>query len=313
MEKSAKVKILLFSILVISPAIFYIFSDSLNFNKVKELYNITPIPEGFQYVDMKLRSVFNIEKLEYNATDTSNSNQSMNTEGSLQSNSDSQLQSNSDSRKSKSYTTKILQTSTEVKNGVLNKINGTKPISDNYKNLTYELDAATTTFGYSPLQIDINNISTSSQKKYKYIKIINSCNAYFTGTCVNVRTSPSPNALSIYKLRNGVVLKVSKQVNVEGIAWYKIAFDEWLRYPERLNSDAYVSAAYASEFEDVGIVNKSKNSKVAATTTDSKSVYNGQVSQKEDSVNRTNIIPNDKYITTLKIVDKAYAGSLIVH
>ena len=50
-------------------------------------------------------------------------------------------------------------------------------------------------------------------------------------------------------LRNGVILKVLEKVEVDGISWYKIYFDEWVRYPNRLGKTAFISADYVKIIE----------------------------------------------------------------
>jgi hypothetical protein len=49
-----------------------------------------------------------------------------------------------------------------------------------------------------------------------------------------------------------MVLKVGGRVEHDGITWYKIVFDEWLRYPERLQGDWYVSAEFVEVLLDEG-------------------------------------------------------------
>lgn len=49
-----------------------------------------------------------------------------------------------------------------------------------------------------------------------------------------------------------MVLKVNDMVEKDGHVWYKIIFDEWLRYPERTNGDWYVIGDYVKEIYDEG-------------------------------------------------------------
>lgn len=89
---------------------------------------------------------------------------------------------------------------------------------------------------------------------YEYIEIINSCNVDFSESCVLVRSGPSTEHSVVSRLRNGIVLKVEKSVTNElGEKWYKITFDEWLRYPERVSSDWYVYADNVKSLQDEGI------------------------------------------------------------
>ncbi|MEX2514969.1 MAG: L,D-transpeptidase family protein [Candidatus Paceibacterota bacterium] len=77
-----------------------------------------------------------------------------------------------------------------------------------------------------------------------YIEVTDACGPYYEGDCLNVRAAPSTAAEIQDKLRNGQVLKVEDRVQAEGLVWYKVVFDEWLRHPERLNGDWYVAAEY---------------------------------------------------------------------
>ncbi len=88
---------------------------------------------------------------------------------------------------------------------------------------------------------------------HQYITIIDSCGPDYTGDCVRARSGPGTNYPVYASLRTGMVLKVSDIVfGEDGSRWYKIAFDEWLRYPDRLLGDWYVSAAYGSSLYDIG-------------------------------------------------------------
>jgi hypothetical protein len=85
-------------------------------------------------------------------------------------------------------------------------------------------------------------------KIHQYIEIINSCGPYFEGTCVNLRSGPGENFRSVTTARDGVTLKTSGVTSVDGQTWYKIVFDEFVRYPERLSSSLYVSGDYVRTF-----------------------------------------------------------------
>ncbi len=49
-----------------------------------------------------------------------------------------------------------------------------------------------------------------------------------------------------------MVLKVAGKVERDGQTWIKLTFDEWLRYPERVSGDWYVSAQYVRVVLDEG-------------------------------------------------------------
>lgn len=76
-----------------------------------------------------------------------------------------------------------------------------------------------------------------------FVEIVASCNEYYGGECVNVRSGPGESYPSIGHVRSGVVLRTEGAVESEGRRWYRIIFDEGLRYPERLT----VSPWYIAE------------------------------------------------------------------
>jgi hypothetical protein len=87
---------------------------------------------------------------------------------------------------------------------------------------------------------------------FEYIEVTDGCGPHFEGECLNVRSGPGTEYPVVSRLRNGIVLKVGGKVERDGDVWYKIVFDEWLRYPERLNSDWFVSANYVQVLLDEG-------------------------------------------------------------
>lgn len=89
---------------------------------------------------------------------------------------------------------------------------------------------------------------------FEYIEVIDSCGSYFEGECLNVRSGPGKEFSVIGKLREGQVLKVGGEAERDGEIWYKIVFDEWIRYPERLSGeDWYVSSSYVDVLLNEGI------------------------------------------------------------
>lgn len=102
---------------------------------------------------------------------------------------------------------------------------------------------------------EIRVISPGPNENFKYIEVVDGCGAHFEGGCLNVRSGPGTEYPAIYQLRSGIVLKVDEIVEVDGDRWYKIIFDEWLRYPERLKGDWYIFADYVRELYDEGEMN----------------------------------------------------------
>lgn len=84
----------------------------------------------------------------------------------------------------------------------------------------------------------------------KYVEIIDSCGINFEGECVQVRSSPTTTATSLSQLRTGVVLRVATSTITDstGRIWYKIIFDEWVRYPERLKGEWFVAGDFVRVF-----------------------------------------------------------------
>ncbi len=89
--------------------------------------------------------------------------------------------------------------------------------------------------------------------KKRFIEVIDSCGVHFDGDCLVVRSAPTTTALVVTRLRTGVVVQVDSEVNIDGRTWYKIAFDEWLRYPERLQGDWYIAGDFVEVFYDEGV------------------------------------------------------------
>ncbi len=86
----------------------------------------------------------------------------------------------------------------------------------------------------------------------EYIEIVDGCNSYFVGECINVRSGPGREYDVVTRLRNGIVLKMGEKVTVDGEEWYRIKFDEWLRYEDRVSDSWYVSAEYTRPFLNEG-------------------------------------------------------------
>lgn len=87
---------------------------------------------------------------------------------------------------------------------------------------------------------------------FEYVEVTNGCGPHFEGECLLVRGGPGISYPMVARLRNGMVLKVDGKVEHDGVAWYKIVFDEWLRYPERVKSDWYIAADFVKILLDEG-------------------------------------------------------------
>lgn len=87
---------------------------------------------------------------------------------------------------------------------------------------------------------------------FEYVEVVDGCDIHFEGDCLLVRSGPGTEFDAVARLRNDMVLKIDGSVTREGMMWYKVVFDEWLRYPERLESDWYVAADYVEVLYDEG-------------------------------------------------------------
>ena len=87
---------------------------------------------------------------------------------------------------------------------------------------------------------------------HNYIEVINSCGPHYEGTCVNARSGPSTTSPAVQKLRDGIVLAVATDTiqDAAGNEWYKVIFDEWIRYPERVTTSRYIEADNARFFQE---------------------------------------------------------------
>lgn len=85
-------------------------------------------------------------------------------------------------------------------------------------------------------------VVTESQGKYEYLEITESCGPNFEGHCIPAYAGPGTQYERLDDLRNGMVLKVKNVKEVNGVTWYRVYFDEWLRHPERVTTEWYVPA-----------------------------------------------------------------------
>jgi hypothetical protein len=99
---------------------------------------------------------------------------------------------------------------------------------------------ASTTHGGDELLLSIDKLV------FEYVEVIDGCGPYFEGECLNVRSGPGTDYPVVKQLRNGIVLKVGGRVVRDGRTWYKIVFDEYLYFPERIKGDWYIAAEYVT-------------------------------------------------------------------
>lgn len=117
----------------------------------------------------------------------------------------------------------------------------------------------------------------TEKKLFTYIEVTDGCGTHFEDECLLVRSGPGTDFPIVSRLRSGIVLKVESTIEQDGILWYKIIFDEWLRYPERVKGDWYVAASFVTAFTDEGELELTKNT---PTTTPTKKIVVSRSEQK---------------------------------
>ncbi len=135
---------------------------------------------------------------------------------------------------------------------------------------------------------------------FEYVEIINSCSYNFSGECLRVRSGPGTDYPVVTRLRNNVVLKIDGQVKRDGITWYKVIFDEWLRYPERVGGDWYIAADYAEVLLDEGVKTTWDENHVANTPT-TKEIVVDRGEQKLYAYNNGNLFMSLSISTGLEL------------
>ncbi len=83
--------------------------------------------------------------------------------------------------------------------------------------------------------------TTTPPVLFDFIEIIGGCGPHYEGDCAVARSGLASTSPIAAQLRPGMVLKVADTVETGEGRWYKIAFDEWIRYPDRINGDWYVA------------------------------------------------------------------------
>jgi lipoprotein-anchoring transpeptidase ErfK/SrfK len=113
---------------------------------------------------------------------------------------------------------------------------------------------ATTSTSTIPATIPTPLPTAAAEPLLSYITVTSSCDYNFNGDCVRIRSGPGLKAPAVTKLRNGVTLRADTSAGIEkdGHLWYKILFNETLRYPERVDSDWYIASEFTTPFTTRG-------------------------------------------------------------
>lgn len=104
------------------------------------------------------------------------------------------------------------------------------------------------------LENEVAIIEEIEPEIFDYIEVISGCGPSFDASCVNAYSGPATTTPVMKQLRKGIILKVGEAVKNESGTWYKIIFDEWIRYPERVMADLYVHSDNVRFFSHEGSV-----------------------------------------------------------
>jgi len=103
-----------------------------------------------------------------------------------------------------------------------------------------------------PAATEVPEIVMIDDTVFEYVEVVDGCDIHFEGECLLARSGPGTEFDAVARLRNDMVLKIDGSVTRDDTTWYKVVFEEWLRYPERLTSDWYVAADYVEVLYDEG-------------------------------------------------------------
>jgi hypothetical protein len=113
---------------------------------------------------------------------------------------------------------------------------------------------------------EASNNNQLNKTTFTFIQVTDGCQEHFQGECLLVRSGPGKEFPVVYKLRNGVVLKTASSTIKDGVTWYKITFDEWLRYPSRLGGSWWIAGNYVKVIQDVGTLNSPGDTPLGSST-----------------------------------------------
>lgn len=102
---------------------------------------------------------------------------------------------------------------------------------------------------------------------FTYIEITDSCESDYKEVCAVARPEPATSSPALIRLRKGMVLQVSTTtLESAGHTWYKVQFQEPIRYPERVAESWYVAKDTVREFTDVGVQELAPDAHNASST-----------------------------------------------
>jgi hypothetical protein len=117
----------------------------------------------------------------------------------------------------------------------------------------------------TPKETGAQTLALTEPKLSEYLETLGGCGPYFEGTCVNMRSGPGKEYPVAGKLRNGMILETSGVTKLNGREWYKITFDDWLWYPERVTGDYFVAAEFVQSLLDEGNISLENGTYASST------------------------------------------------
>ena len=107
--------------------------------------------------------------------------------------------------------------------------------------------------------------SAQTPSEETYLEVTDGCGPYFQGTCVNVRSGPGSDYADVGNLRSGMVLRVGETRVRDGHTWYRVVFDESVRYPDRISKEWWVAGDYVRIFQHQGPQELAPNETASST------------------------------------------------
>lgn len=101
--------------------------------------------------------------------------------------------------------------------------------------------------------------SQAPSGKTAYLEVLEGCGPDLSGHCIYAYSGPGVEYSRVYELQKGMVFKIKESVERNGQVWYRIHFDEWLRYPERVRGDWYIPGVSGRVVYDEGVKTLSKD------------------------------------------------------
>jgi lipoprotein-anchoring transpeptidase ErfK/SrfK len=114
--------------------------------------------------------------------------------------------------------------------------------------------------------------------------VTDSCDTQYNTPCVRIRSGPGVNYPVITTIRNNAVFGLGGSVQQHDGVWYKIVFNEWLRYGERVHGEWYIRGDFITPYEENTAPIKNPTKKIITIDRSTQTMYayeNGSLVMKE--------------------------------